>query len=77
MKTIKVLVSGCSKCRQTTSVIRETLTKLGIEANVEKVEDIQEIMKYKVMTTPAVIIDEMVMLKGRVPSMREMELLLK
>jgi small redox-active disulfide protein 2 len=77
MKTIKVLVSGCSKCRQTTSVIRETLTKLGIEANLEKVEDIQDIMKYKVMTTPAIVIDEVVMLKGHVPSMREMELLLK
>jgi small redox-active disulfide protein 2 len=77
MKTIKVLGSGCPKCRQTTSVIRETLTKLGIEANLEKVEDIQDIMKYKVMTTPAIVIDEVVMLKGHVPSMREMELLLK
>ncbi len=77
MKTIKVLGSGCPKCKQTASVIKETLSKLNLEANVEKVEDIQEIMKYKVMTTPAIVIDEVVVLKGHVPSMHEMELLLQ
>ncbi len=77
MKTIKILGTGCQKCKQTEAVIKEALVKLNIEAEVQKVEDIQEIMQYNVMSTPAVVIDEVVKLKGRVPTLNEIEQMLQ
>jgi small redox-active disulfide protein 2 len=76
MKTIKILGTGCAKCKQTETVINQTLSKLGIEANVIKVEDIQDIMKYNIFTTPVVVIDEIVKIKGKVPSAEEIKQLL-
>jgi small redox-active disulfide protein 2 len=73
MKDIKILGTGCPKCKQTTAIVEEALNKLGIDAKVEKVEDIVEIMKYNVLSTPAVVVDGSVVFKGRVPSMSEME----
>lgn len=71
MKTIKILGTGCPKCKQTEAVIKEALAQSGKEADVIKVEDIQKIMEYKVMSTPAVVVDEVVKLKGKVPSIQE------
>lgn len=71
MKTIKILGTGCAKCKQTEAVIRETLDEMGIEANIEKVEDIQKIMEYDIMSTPAVVLDGAVKMAGRVPSKEE------
>jgi small redox-active disulfide protein 2 len=71
-KTIKVLGTGCAKCKQTTAIVTEVVNENKIDAKVEKVEDIIEIMKYNVMSTPAVIIDEKVVIKGRVPSKSEL-----
>ena len=76
MKDVKILGTGCPKCKQTTAIAEETIRKLGIEATVEKVEDIMEIMKYNVMATPAVVVDGHVVFKGRVPSAGEMETIL-
>lgn len=76
MKTIKILGTGCARCKQTEAVINEALEKLNIEAEVQKVEDIQEIMQYNVMSTPAVVVDEVVKLKGRVPSLGEVQQML-
>ena len=72
MKHIKVLGTGCAKCKQTESVIREFIAKHNIEATVEKVEDIQKIMEYNILSTPAVVVDEVVKIKGRVPSESEL-----
>lgn len=71
MKTIKILGMGCPKCKQTEAVVNEAIKGLGIEAKVIKVEDIRQIMQYHVLTTPALVVDEEVKLKGHVPSVKE------
>ncbi|MCE1198182.1 MAG: thioredoxin family protein [Marinilabiliales bacterium] len=74
---IKVLGTGCAKCKQLEKVTREVVEQKGIHATLTKVEDILEIMKYQVMSTPALVIDEKVVFKGRVPSAEEIALALK
>ncbi|MGB5648009.1 MAG: thioredoxin family protein [Muriicola sp.] len=75
--TIKILGTGCPKCKQTTSVVEEVIRENSIGATIEKVEDIMEIMKYNVMSTPALVIDEEITIKGRVPTKAEVLELLK
>lgn len=72
-KVIKILGTGCSKCKTTTAVVTEVVNELGINVEIIKVEDITEIMGYNVMSTPAVVINEKVMIKGRVPSKKEVK----
>ena len=72
MKTIKILGTGCPKCKQTAALVEAVVQETGVEATVEKVEDIQEIMKYNILSTPAVVINEEVAIKGRVPSKSEL-----
>jgi len=72
MQTIKVLGTGCPKCQQTTSNVEKAVHQLGIEATIVKVDDIMDIMQYEIMSTPAVVVDEEVMVKGRVPSVEEL-----
>ena len=76
MKKIKILGTGCPKCKQTTAVVEAAVKESGIDATVEKVEDIMEIMKYNILSTPAIVIDEEITIKGRVPSKSEMVALL-
>ncbi|MCK5775998.1 MAG: TM0996/MTH895 family glutaredoxin-like protein [Bacteroidales bacterium] len=76
-KQIKILGTGCSKCQQTTDVVTKTVASLEADAQIEKVEDIMEIMKYNVMSTPAVVVDGEVKISGRIPSKSEIESLLK
>jgi small redox-active disulfide protein 2 len=73
---IKILGTGCPKCKQTTAVVQEVVTENNIDATIEKVEDIMEIMKYNVMSTPAVVINNEIKIKGRVPSKAEITSLL-
>ena len=73
---IKILGPGCSNCKALDKMTREVVEKHGINATVTKVEDIMEIMKYGVMTTPALVVDEKVLVKGRVPSAEEIRQLL-
>jgi small redox-active disulfide protein 2 len=73
---IKILGPGCAKCKTLDKLTREVVEKNGINAKITKVEDIMEIMKYGVMSTPALVIDEKVVLKGRVPSSDELKQLL-
>lgn len=65
---IKILGSGCSNCTKLEKVTKESIAQLGIEAQVEKVEDMQEIMSYGVMSTPALVINGVVKLVGKVPN---------
>ncbi len=76
-KTIKILGTGCPKCKTTISIVEEVVKLNNIDATVEKVEDIMEIMQYNVLSTPVVVVDEEIKIKGRVPSKKEIEELLK
>ncbi|MFN3637298.1 MAG: thioredoxin family protein [Chloroherpetonaceae bacterium] len=76
MKTIKVLGTGCAKCKATIANAEAAIKELGIEAEIIKVEDIAKIMEYDVMQTPAVVIDEVVKTKGKVVSTEEFKALL-
>jgi small redox-active disulfide protein 2 len=73
---IKILGPGCAKCKTLDKLTREVVEKNGIQANITKVEDIMEIMKYGVMSTPALVVDEKVVVKGRVPNADEIKQLL-
>ncbi len=70
-KTIKILGTGCPKCKTTTALIEEVVKENNIDAEIIKVEDIMEIMQYNVLSTPAVVVDEEIKVKGRVPSKTE------
>lgn len=71
MKNIKILGTGCAKCKQTEQMVKEVINKYNIEATLEKVEDIEKIMTYNILSTPALVIDEVVKIKGRIPSEAE------
>ena len=76
--TIKVLGTGCSNCQRLEKATRNAIAELNADASVEKVEDIQKIMAYGVMRTPALVISEKVALYGRVPGVPELkEIILK
>lgn len=70
---IKILGTGCPKCKTLEKLTREVVEKNGVEATIGKVEDIMEIMKYGVMSTPALVIDGKVVIKGRIPSEQEIK----
>jgi small redox-active disulfide protein 2 len=76
MKQIKVLGPGCPKCKTTYSNVLEALKQTGIQANVIKIEDIEEMMKYNVLTTPVLMIDDVIKVKGRVADVNEIKQLL-
>jgi small redox-active disulfide protein 2 len=73
---IKILGTGCSKCKTLEEITRKVVKDNGIYAEITKVEDIMEIMKYNIMTTPALVIDGKVVIKGRIPSAEEIKQLL-
>ena len=77
MKNIKILGTGCAKCKTTYDNVMNALQELGMEAQVEKVEDIMKIMEYNVLTTPVLMIDEEMKVKGRVADVNEIKELLK
>lgn len=74
---IKILGTGCPKCKSMTAVVKEVVDGNDIDATIEKVEDIMEIMEFNVMTTPALVINDVVTIKGRVPTKGEVLDLLK
>ncbi|MCE5202932.1 MAG: thioredoxin family protein [Coriobacteriales bacterium] len=73
---IKVLGSGCANCNRLEERVREALARLGRDDEVVHVSDIAEIMRYGVMSTPALVVDEEVRLAGRVPSVEDLMALL-
>jgi small redox-active disulfide protein 2 len=76
MKQIKILGSGCAKCKTTYGNVLEALKQTGIKADVTKIEDIEEMMKYNVLTTPVLMIDEVAKIRGRVADVNEIKKLL-
>ena len=73
---IKVLGTGCSKCKATFETVNKVVKENNINATVTKVEDIMEIMKYNVMNMPAIVIDGKVVLSGKTPGEKEIKNLL-
>ncbi len=71
MLTIKVLGSGCANCKKLEAVTKQAVAKLGIEAEVVKVTEYPDIMKYNVMSTPGLVVNEKVVSSGRIPSEAE------
>jgi small redox-active disulfide protein 2 len=75
-KQIKVLGPGCTKCTATYNNVLEAIKQTGVDADVTKIEDIEEMMKYNVLTTPVLMIDEVIKVKGRVADINEIRQLL-
>lgn len=73
MKHIKVLGTGCANCKATVKLIEDAARARGIAVNLEKVENIADIMVYGVMSTPGVVIDGKVVHAGGVPDLRKVE----
>ena len=68
---IKILGSGCAKCQRLEQLTREAAAELGIDAQFEHIRELDKIMAYPIMTTPALVIDEKVKVSGRMPSKDE------
>jgi small redox-active disulfide protein 2 len=73
---IQVLGTGCSKCKTLYELTNQAVEETGVEAFVEKVEDIQQIMSYKIIMVPGLVIDGYVKVAGRVPSLEEVKKLI-
>jgi small redox-active disulfide protein 2 len=70
---IKILGTGCPKCKTLEKMTRDTVTEMGIEASVTKEEDIMKIMEYGIMRTPGLVVDGKVVMSGRIPSVTEIK----
>ena len=73
MKKFLVLGTGCSKCRKTTKLIKDVAKKRQMDVEIKKVEDLQQIMDYSVMRTPAVVVEGVVVHQGSVPKTKQIE----
>ena len=73
MKIVKVLGTGCANCRNTLKLVEEVARAGGVDIQIEKVEELQQIMSYGVMSTPGVVIDGKVVHAGGVPARATVE----
>ena len=76
MKKIQILGTGCAKCQKLTENAAAAAQELGVPYELEKVTNLQEIMKFGVMRTPALVVDGVVKIAGKVPSPQEIKPLL-
>jgi small redox-active disulfide protein 2 len=74
--TIQILGTGCTKCKTLTSNAAQAVQDLGIEAVIEKVTEIQDIIEFQILMTPGLVIDGQVKAAGRVPSVDEIKQML-
>ncbi len=70
---IQVLGTGCSKCRTLYEAVKKAVQETGVDAEVEKVEDIQQIMAFELIMTPGLVINGEVKVAGRLPSIDEIK----
>jgi small redox-active disulfide protein 2 len=71
MKKIQILGTGCAKCQKLAAVANEAALALGLPYELQKVTDLKQIMSFKVLSTPALVVDGQVKLTGRVPTVEE------
>ncbi len=76
MKHIKILGPGCAKCKTTYEVVKKAVEQSGAEADIVKIEDLEGMMKYNILSTPVVVVDEQIKISGRVPTVDEIQKLL-
>lgn len=74
---IKVLGTGCAKCKSLEANARQAVAEMGITAEVVKVQDMKDIMAFGVLLTPALVVDEKVVVYGKVPTVEEVKAFLK
>jgi len=73
MKTITVYGPGCAKCKQTEELVRRVVTEAGVDATIVKVSEIKEMVTAGIMSTPAVAVDGVIKVTGRVPKADEVK----
>lgn len=73
MKKIQILGTGCAKCEKLTELTKKAADSMSIEYEIEKVNDIQKIVEFGVMMTPALVVDGEVKFSGKVPSVEEIK----
>lgn len=76
-KSIKILGTGCPKCKTLEQSVRNVASELQLDAEISKVEDIMDIMQYGVMRTPGLVVDGKVVMSGRLPSKEELKSMLQ
>lgn len=76
MLSIKVLGSGCANCHKVEELARQAVAQLAVEAKVQLVTDMKEIVRYGVMHTPGIVINDKVVSTGRVPALSQMTTLI-
>ena len=70
---IEIYGSGCAKCKKTEEIVRQAVNDLNIKAEISKIEDLQKIIDKGIMMTPAVVVDGVIKILGRVPSIQEIK----
>lgn len=74
--SIKILGPGCARCKSTFEVVKKAVEQTGVQADITKVEDLEGMMKYNILSTPVVVVNEQVKISGRVPTVEEIKKLL-
>lgn len=74
---IEILGPGCAKCRATEKIVKKAVEELGIQAEVVKIEDLQDIINRGVMLTPAVVVDGVLKIEGHKPTIEEIKNIIK
>lgn len=76
MSKLQILGPGCSNCKRLLTHVEEAATELGLKFEIEKIEDLEKILSFGVMRTPALAVDGEVLVMGRVPAVKELKGLL-
>lgn len=73
MMIIKILWTGCPKCKLLEQITRDVVTNKWIQADIIKITEMEEILQYDIMSTPALVVNEEVVISGRIPDEKELE----
>jgi small redox-active disulfide protein 2 len=74
--SIKILGPGCARCKSTLEVVKKAIAQSGVQADITKVEDLEGMMQYNILSTPVVVVNEQIKISGRVPTVEEIKKLL-